>query len=67
VKKNISLVSWTAGINLLIELLPFVTSSMGHGFTKWEVGFVFSIPGSFVTIIMTIATVKIYYYLKLNL
>ncbi len=64
VKKNVGLVAWASGINLLMEFSAFLFSPIQDPVTKAVANFIFSIPDAFATIVMTIATVKIYYYLK---
>lgn len=64
VKKNISLAAWASVINLLIEFSALLFNSIQNPVIKAVSNFLFSLPDAFVTIILTIATVKVYYHLK---
>lgn len=64
VKKNISLVAWVSVINLSMDLSSLLFSPIEDPMIKAFSHFIFSIPDAFVTIVMTITTVKVYYYLK---
>jgi hypothetical protein len=64
VKKNVSLVAWASIINLILEFSSLIISPIQNMNIKALANFCLSIPNAFVTIVMTIATVKIYYYLK---
>ncbi|MBC7541045.1 MAG: hypothetical protein H7281_19660 [Bacteriovorax sp.] len=63
VKKNVKLVAWASVINLLVEFSAFLVSPIQNPGLKAVANFLFSIPDAFVTLIMTVTTVKIYYYL----
>ncbi|MGZ3790446.1 MAG: hypothetical protein ACXVLQ_18075 [Bacteriovorax sp.] len=64
VKKNIPLVVWASVINLLIECSSLLFSPIQDPIVKAVASFFYSIPDAFITIAMTIATVKVYYRLK---
>jgi len=64
VKKNVSLVAWASIINLILEFSSLLVSPIQNTSIKAFANFCLSIPDAFVTIVMTIATVKIYYHLK---
>lgn len=64
VKKNISLVAWASLINLLMECSPLLFAPIGNEGLKTTLLFLFSLPDAFATMVMTVATVKIYYYLR---
>lgn len=64
VKKNIGLVAWASFINLFLELSALLFAPIQNPTLKSVLTFIFSIPDAFFTIIFTIATVKIFYYLK---
>ncbi|MDO9183754.1 MAG: hypothetical protein Q7U04_15170 [Bacteriovorax sp.] len=64
VKKNISLVAWASLINLIIEFSALLFSPIDNLVVKGIANFLFSIPDAFITLVMTVATVKVYYYLK---
>lgn len=64
VRKNIGLVAWASFLNLLLELSSLVFAPIQDPTTKAVFTFLFSIPDTFLTIVLTIVTVKIYYYLK---
>lgn len=64
VKKNIGLVAWASFFNLLIEFSALLFSPIQDPTTKAICNFLFSIPDAFITMVLTIAMVKIYYYLK---
>lgn len=64
VKKNIGLVAWASFFNLLLECSALLFSPIQNPSVKAALNFVFSLPDAFVTIVLTIAMVKIYYHLK---
>ena len=64
VKKNISLVVWTSLVTLILEFTALLFTPIHDPIIKMVAGFCFSLPDAFVTLVVTIATVKIYYYLK---
>jgi hypothetical protein len=64
VRKNVGLVAWASVINLFMECSALLFTPIKNPLIKSVANFAFSIPDSFLTIAMTIATVKIYYYLK---
>jgi hypothetical protein len=64
VKKNVGLVAWASLINLAMESSALFSSLIQDKNTKAVVNFFYSLPDAFLTIAMTITTVKIYYYLK---
>lgn len=64
VKKNIPLVAWASGINLLVEFSALLVSPIENPMLKGIASFFFSIPDAFISLVMTITTVKIFYYLK---
>ena len=66
VKKNISLVAWASGINLLMEIAPMLFVPIKNEVLKASALFLFSLPDAFLTMAMTVATVKIYYYLRFH-
>ncbi len=64
VTKNLALVAWASVINLLIELVALGFVPISDPTIKGIGNFLFSIPEAFLTIVMTISFVKIYYSLK---
>ncbi|MDD4975718.1 MAG: hypothetical protein PHY93_15280 [Bacteriovorax sp.] len=64
VKKNIGLVAWASVTNLLVEFSALLVSPIQNQTIKGVANFFISIPDAFFTLLMTVATVKIYYYLK---
>lgn len=64
VKKNIALVAWASVFNLILELSAFLTSPIENPMTRAIVTLIYSVPDAVFTMLLTIATVKIYYYLK---
>lgn len=66
VKKNIGLVAWASFFNLLVEFSALLFSPIQDPTVKGVLNFLFSIPDAFITLVLTIAMVKIYYYLKTN-
>lgn len=64
VKKNISVVAWASFMNLIMECSPLLLSPIRNEGLKAAILFLFSLPDAFATIVMTVAMVKIYYYLK---
>ncbi len=63
VKLNTSLVAWASVVNLLLESSALALSPIHDPKIKMAATFIFSIPDAFLTIISTVAFVKIYYYL----
>jgi hypothetical protein len=64
VKKNLPLIVWASLLNLALELAAIVVSPIQNPMTKMISKAAFSLPDAFLTMVMTITTVKIYYYLK---
>jgi hypothetical protein len=64
VKKNIGLVAWACLINLLVELSGLLITPIANPIVKGVANLLFSIPDAFITIVMTMTMVKIYYLLK---
>ena len=64
VKKNIKLLSIASIINLLVEFSSLLTSPIQNATVKAITNLIFSVPFSFITLVMTVTFVKIYYYLK---
>lgn len=66
VKRNVGLVAWASFLSLIAEASGFLLSPIQDPGLKVVVTFLFSIPDSFITMALTIATVKVYYFLKNN-
>lgn len=64
VKKNFGLVAWASIIGLLLELSALLVTPIQDPLLKTIVTLIYSLPDSFLTLVMTISMVKIYYYLK---
>jgi hypothetical protein len=64
VKKNISLVAWASFFNLIIELSSLVIYPIQDPGKKAIANFFFSFPDAFLTMIITITMVTIYYALN---
>lgn len=64
VQKNLPLIIWVSLVNLLIDLSSLVTLTIQEPLTKTIAKFILSIPDAFLTIVMTIVTVKVFYYLQ---
>lgn len=64
VKNNLSVVIWASVINLLVECSAFIFSPIHDPVMKAIANFFYSIPDAFITLVMTIAMVKVYYHLK---
>lgn len=64
VKRNISLVAWATGTNLVAECLVLLISPIQNPAIKGIVNLVLSLPDAFITMVMTVTLVKIYYHLR---
>jgi hypothetical protein len=64
VKKNVGLVAWASVTTLLVEFSALLVSPIQDQTIKAVANFLVSVPDAFITLVMTVATVKIYYYLK---
>lgn len=64
VKKNLPLIVWTSILNLLVDIAALLMIPMQDPIVKIIGKLVFSIPDAFFTLVMTLVTVKVYYYLK---
>ena len=64
VKKNVGLVVWATLINLLIEFSALLITPIENAVVKGSLNLVYSLVDSFITLVMIISMVKIYYYLK---
>lgn len=64
VKKSFGLVAWSSVINLLVEFSALLIAPIQDPTIKAVTNFFFSIPDAFITVVMTVTIVKIYYYLK---
>lgn len=64
VKKNRPLVIWASLINLLLELSSLITSPIEDPTIDTMAKFILSFPVAFLTILMAMVMVKIYYELK---
>ena len=63
VKKNVGLVAFASILTLFLELLILVLNPIQNPTIKLVATFAYSLLDGVVTIAMTLATVKIYYYL----
>jgi len=67
VKKNIKLVAVVVFSNLILECSALLLSPIQDPLLKGVATFLYSLPDAYLTLLMTLTTVKIYYYLtKLN-
>jgi hypothetical protein len=64
VRKNLSLVAWLCLINLILEFSVLLLLPVENSTTKAVANLIFSIPDAFLTLVMTVTSVKIYYFLK---
>jgi hypothetical protein len=64
VKKNTGLVAWASVIGLLLEFSALLLTPVQDPVLKMILTFFYSIPDAFLTLVITLAMVKIYYYLK---
>lgn len=64
VKKNIGLVAWMAIANFCLELSVLVIYPIQNLIIKAIANLIYSIPDAFLTIVMTVVIVKIYYFLE---
>lgn len=63
-KKNFSLVAWMALASLLLEFSFLAFSFITDPVLKAGATFVYSLPDAFLTLVFTVAMVKIFYHLK---
>lgn len=64
VKKNVKLVAWVSITSALLEFLSLAFSPIQDPATRWILTAIFSIPDAVLTIVLTIASVKVFYYLN---
>lgn len=64
VKKNIKLVAWISITSVLLEFLTLAFSPIANQKIRFILTALFSFPDAILTIILTIASVKIFYYLN---
>ena len=64
VKKNLPLVIWATLTNLLLELTSLILNPIENPIISAIARFIFSIPDAFLSILMAVIMVKIYYELK---
>ncbi len=64
VQKNLPLIVWTSLLNLVVDLAALLMTPIQDPLIKIIFKLVFSIPDAFFTLIMTVVTVKVFYYLK---
>lgn len=64
VRNNLSVVVWGSLINLLLESSAFLFTTVHDPTLKAIINLIYSIPDAFLTLVMTIAMVKVYYHLK---
>jgi hypothetical protein len=65
-KKNVGLVSIVSIFILILELSSLALTPIQNPLIKLVSSLVFSIPDSFLTVILTIVSVKVYYFLSEN-
>lgn len=63
VKKNVKLVAWVSISSVLLEFLTLAFSPIADQKIRWGLTAIFSLPDALFTIVLTIASVKIFYYL----
>jgi len=64
VKKNVPLVIWTSLFNLFLEFSVLATTPIQDPVLRMISKFLFSIPDAFFTIVITLVSVRVYYYLQ---
>jgi hypothetical protein len=64
VKKNIKLVAWVSISSVVLEFFSLAFSPIANQKMRFLLTGIFSFPDAFLTIILTIASVKIFYYLN---
>jgi hypothetical protein len=63
-RKNFKLVAWIAIVSLLVEFSFLAFSFIQEPLMKALATFAYSIPDAYFTLVLTVAMVKIFYYLK---
>lgn len=66
VKKNVALVGWAVSILLITEMMSLIFNLINDLKLRLIFNFLFSFPEAFLSIILTITFVKIYYFLNEN-
>lgn len=64
VSKNLPLIIWTSVTNLLIDLSALIITTMKDSGSKVFVKLILSIPDAFLTLVLTLVSVKVFYFLK---
>ncbi len=64
VKKNVKLVAFAVIINLILECSTLLLIPIQDPLLKAVTTFLFSLPDAYLTLLMTLVMVKIYYFLK---
>lgn len=64
VKKNVKLVAWTSISSVFLEFLSLAFSPIADQKVRWGLTAIFSVPDALFSIVLTIASVKIFYYLN---
>jgi hypothetical protein len=64
VKKNVVLVVWISFTSFFLEFTSLIFAPIADQKIRWTLTAIFSLPDSLLTIILTIVSVKIFYYLS---
>jgi hypothetical protein len=63
VKKNVSLVSLVSILVLVLELVSLVLTPIQNPHVKFFFSLIFSLPEAFLTVVLTMVSVRVYYFL----
>lgn len=63
-RKNLPLIIWAALINLSINFFPLIGKMIEGTWLKYSINFLISVPEAYLTLLFTLTSVKIFYYLK---
>lgn len=64
VKKNVKLVAWVTLTSLFLEFATLLFEPIADQKVRWAISGLFSIPDAFFTLVLTVASVKVFYYLN---